>query len=332
MKQEQWIHLIEKAYFSQLPFSRWKDTAWNWNLEMVMPGGGGAQWGEFREYFRWPNHLLTEFIFKDGKIVNFFDGTKAWDGTYSPKPIDADRFMISIRLRNLVNDLVAGKIKILKLDENSGTFTLDFGENDQPQVTFDPKSGYLLRYEGPSRAMGRPNVSTFEWSDYEIRNGIPAPGKQDMLLNGVVFQRRTLKDFKINPGHVVVGAGIILKDNSILMARRREKDHLGGFWEFPGGKIHDGENLEQCLARELKEELGVEARVNNLFFSTVHEYPEKIVHLHFFLCDILSGEPKPHASEELKWIEIKNLTDYPLPPADKELVEKLKKEIGHGHR
>lgn len=318
---------IKTAYFGQLSFDRWKDAYWTWDLELIVPGGGGVQWGEFREYFRWPNQSRTEFDFKDGKILNFFDGEMAWEGSVNPRPIDKERFLLSIRLRHLVHDLVTSKVRVLKSDEAKGSFSLDYGKEDQPSVTFNPATGFLLKYEGPSKAMGRPNVSTFEWTDYEIQGGVPLAKKHNLLLNGVVFQRRTLKNFQMNPSFVVVSAAVILKDKSVLLTRRRKDDYLGGLWEFPGGKIHDGESLESCLRRELKEELGVATRVNRLYFSTTHEYPQKKVHLNFFLCDIISGIPNPQAAEELAWVDVKNLSDYELPPADKELVEKLQREF-----
>jgi len=323
---------IESAYFSQVPFEHWKEGLWIWDLELIVPGGGGVQWGKFSEYFRWPNHSWTEFDFKDGKITNYFDGAKAWDGERNPKSIDTERFLIAVRIRNLVHDLVTGRIKILNADEKTGRFKLQFESGDEPLVTFDPVTGFLIRYEGLSKAMGRPNVSTFEWADYEVQEGIPIPRKQNLLLNGVVFQRRILKSFHMNPHVAVVAAAIILKDKTVLLARRRKGDHLEGFWEFPGGKIHYGETLEECLRRELKEELGVEVKVNTLFYSTAHEYPEKIVHLHFFLCEIFSGDPMPHESEELVWAELDALSDYSLPPADAMLINKLKGGVHNGYR
>ena len=127
---------------------------------------------------------------------------------------------------------------------------------------------------------------------------------------------------------ITVAAAIILgKSRTVLMAKRKKGVHLEGLWEFPGGKTHPGETLEICLVRELREELGIETRVKNLFLSTSHEYGEKIVHLHFFLCDIVSGIPHPHEAEELKWIEIEKLNDYDLPPADKDIIQKLQNEI-----
>ncbi|GEM_PF-1734616 len=320
MGRTQLLKTIEQAYFGRLSFDNWRDAFGAWNLELMAPGGA-VQFGKFREYFRWPDQIRTEFDFKDGNIINLFDGEKAWDGT--GKPIDFDRFALGIRLRHLIHDLVIGKTKVVECEESLGRFKLNYGSEDQPSVTFDSKTGFLLKYEGPSRAMGRPNISTFEWSNYSVREGVPVPGKQNMLLNGMMFQRRELITFKMNPNHVIVSAAIIMKNNSVLLTRRKAADHLGGLWEFPGGKIHDGENLEACLRRELKEELGVEAKINSLFFSTVHDYPERTVGLHFYLCDIESGNPAPHEAEEMAWVRLADLEQYELPPADKELVAKL---------
>lgn len=126
---------------------------------------------------------------------------------------------------------------------------------------------------------------------------------------------------------ITVAAGIILRGAreipEVLLTRRKENAHLGGYWEFPGGKIRPGESLEECLKRELHEELGVEAQIKRPILSTSYEYPGKIVHLHFYLCDILSGFPRPREAEELAWVSVGDLAGYQLPPADQELVAQL---------
>jgi 8-oxo-dGTP diphosphatase len=121
---------------------------------------------------------------------------------------------------------------------------------------------------------------------------------------------------------VVVAAAIIERDGRFLLARRLKGTHLEGFWEFPGGKIEDGESLEACLVRELAEELGVESRVRGLRWSTAHEYATKRVELHFFDCDI-AGEPEPRLGQELRWVSAPELAALPLPEGDAGLVALL---------
>src|SRR5262249_53229733 len=100
--------------------------------------------------------------------------------------------------------------------------------------------------------------------------------------------------------------------------------HLGGLWEFPGGKREPGETFEQCLARELMEELGITVRVGKLFESITHTYPEKAVHLKFFLGEIISGEPQPLGCAALKWVSQGELAVHDFPAADAQLLEKLR--------
>src|SRR5208282_2797321 len=92
---------------------------------------------------------------------------------------------------------------------------------------------------------------------------------------------------------VEVSAALIFRGGKILITQRHAGAHLGGLWEFPGGKREPDETFEQCLTRELHEELGVETVVGPVWESVLHDYPEKRVHLQFHLCRLQRGEPRP---------------------------------------
>src|SRR5438309_9744832 len=87
------------------------------------------------------------------------------------------------------------------------------------------------------------------------------------------------------PHHSIeVAAGLIFRDGKLLITQRRPHDHLGGLWEFPGGKRECNESFQECLARELREELGIHVEVGEIVEEITHVYPEKAVHLKFFGC------------------------------------------------
>ncbi len=121
-----------------------------------------------------------------------------------------------------------------------------------------------------------------------------------------------------------VSAALIFRRGSLLITQRHAKAHLGGLWEFPGGKLEAGETFEQCLVREIREELGVEISVKSLFAEITHDYPERSVHLKFFRCELLSGEPQPLDCAAVKWVKQNELTDFEFPAADVQLLEQLK--------
>ena len=121
---------------------------------------------------------------------------------------------------------------------------------------------------------------------------------------------------------ILVTAAVIERDGQFLLARRLEGTHLEGHWEFPGGKCEEGESLESCLARELREELDVECEVGPEILATVHEYPDRTIELRFFACALV-GEPRPAIGQELRWVARADLATLPLPPADDELVRRL---------
>jgi 8-oxo-dGTP diphosphatase len=123
---------------------------------------------------------------------------------------------------------------------------------------------------------------------------------------------------------VEVAAGLIFREGKVLITQRYPEAHLGGCWEFPGGKRHAGETFQQCLARELREELDIEVEVGDLFESVLHEYPEKTVQLEFFLCRWLAREPRALGCAALAWVGPHELRDYEFPAADARLLQRLR--------
>jgi 8-oxo-dGTP diphosphatase len=130
------------------------------------------------------------------------------------------------------------------------------------------------------------------------------------------------------PAAIEVAAAILRRGGSILIAQRRANDHLANLWEFPGGKREPGETFEQCLARELQEELGVAVRVGRLVHDVTHTYPERTVRICFYECDLTAGEPRPIHCQDCRWVSPADLPRYDFPPADRELIEQLAKPQG----
>lgn len=122
---------------------------------------------------------------------------------------------------------------------------------------------------------------------------------------------------------VQVAAGLIKKDENYLITKRPAGVHLAGLWEFPGGKRETGESLEQCLQRELKEELGIDITPGSAFHIIRHEYPEKVVELHFFCCTLQSGELQALGCEAWRWVAVTDLANFEFPPADRPIIEML---------
>jgi mutator protein MutT len=121
---------------------------------------------------------------------------------------------------------------------------------------------------------------------------------------------------------IIVCAAIVERDGWFLVTRRQTGVHLAGYWEFPGGKCDAGETLAGCLARELGEELAVEARVGREVLTTRHVYAEQTIELHFLRCELM-GEPSPRLGQEIRWVGRDELTRLPFPPADTELIRML---------
>ncbi len=123
---------------------------------------------------------------------------------------------------------------------------------------------------------------------------------------------------------IEVSAGLVFRDGKLLITQRYADAHLGGLWEFPGGKREGDESFEACLARELREELGIEIAVRELVETVEHEYPEKRVLLKFFRCEWLAHEPRPLGCPAFAWVTGEELSRYEFPAADAQLIERLR--------
>jgi mutator protein MutT len=130
----------------------------------------------------------------------------------------------------------------------------------------------------------------------------------------------------VPPRVIEVSAGLVFHRGKLLITQRRPQDHLGGLWEFPGGKREPGESYEQCLERELQEELGIAVVVGELIETVDHAYPEKTVHLRFFCCALRGDSPSPEAigCHALAWVEASELGRFQFPAADTHLLELLR--------
>ena len=123
---------------------------------------------------------------------------------------------------------------------------------------------------------------------------------------------------------IQVAAGLVFDGGKLLVTQRRAEDHLGGLWEFPGGKLEPGESFEACLVRELREELGIEVRVGAEVEDLTHAYPEKTVRLKFFCCALAGGGARAIHCQNLAWVTREQLHAYTFPAADARLLEKLR--------
>ena len=127
------------------------------------------------------------------------------------------------------------------------------------------------------------------------------------------------------PHHEIAVGLIVNSEDELLIALRPNESMLGGLWEFPGGKKEKGESLKEALARELREELGVDTDVHRKFHKLKHAYSHFRITLHAYWCTITEGDPEPRTSQEIQWVNLQNIERYPFPKANKTLILQLRK-------
>lgn len=125
----------------------------------------------------------------------------------------------------------------------------------------------------------------------------------------------------------VVAAAIIRLDNKILICKRAEGGSCSGLWEFPGGKLERNESLQECLLRELREELGLNTIIKDVYAQTSYQYAENKIEFTFFNTEIIGGELIMKVHQDIKWVVPAELKEYSFCPADVEVAERLRAEL-----
>ncbi|MFP7416040.1 (deoxy)nucleoside triphosphate pyrophosphohydrolase [Priestia filamentosa] len=123
-----------------------------------------------------------------------------------------------------------------------------------------------------------------------------------------------------------VVAAIIKDKDKILIAQRNSKDHLAGKWEFPGGKIEPDETPEECLAREIREELRLDVEIGSFYDDNIYGSKDQAIHLLFYWAEVINGEVTAVVHDDVKWITIKEVARFDFAPADIPIVKRLERE------
>jgi 8-oxo-dGTP diphosphatase len=125
----------------------------------------------------------------------------------------------------------------------------------------------------------------------------------------------------------IVTAAVIVRNGHVLVTRRAPGEKLAGLWEFPGGKLESGETLQQCLARELKEELGINVSVGDIVAESEYHYDHGTIRLVALRTEILSGNLELTVHDRAEWVAPAAFERLPLAPADLPIARTLK-ELG----
>lgn len=139
---------------------------------------------------------------------------------------------------------------------------------------------------------------------------------------GIQEERPVLVPKAAIPHHVVTAA-VIRRDDKVLITCRPEQGLLGGLWEFPGGKQQEGEDLPDCLRREIREELGVEIEVGQPIGVFKHGYTHFRVTLYAFQCSLRGGEPQPIQATDLRWVLPDEMSQFPMGKIDRQISQTL---------
>lgn len=134
-----------------------------------------------------------------------------------------------------------------------------------------------------------------------------------------------MSSLPVTPPHKIIGVGVIWNtQQQILIDRRRPGGAMGGLWEFPGGKLEPGETVEECIKREIWEELGIVIEVGKHLITVEHDYTHLRVTLIVHHCQHLEGVPQPIECEEIQWVTLDEIDRYTFPQANGQIIAVLR--------
>ncbi|AUC61510.1 8-oxo-dGTP diphosphatase [Cyanobacterium sp. HL-69] len=132
-----------------------------------------------------------------------------------------------------------------------------------------------------------------------------------------------------NLPYLRIGTAVIVDDEGlILIDKRRNKGSMANKWEFPGGKFEEGENAQECIVREIKEELGIDIEVGKHLINVKHDYPHLSLTLMVYYARIISGKPQTIECAEIRWVKPEELDNFDFPDANYQIIEKIKADRG----
>ncbi len=203
------------------------------------------------------------------------------------------------------------------------------------RVPVDPKStaGKKIIQEKADVLFAHGRAGSYNQAIMELGALICTPRSPKCLLCPVSFfcQARlagTESEFPIKTQkkprpHRHIAVGIVRQNGNILIDKRKEDDMLGGLWEFPGGKVEPGETYEEAVVRELKEELGIDVRVDRFFATIEHGYSHFTISMHAYECQHVGGEPQAIECSDWRWVPVHELRNYAFPRANGKLLDIL---------
>ncbi|MBV6624003.1 MAG: 8-oxo-dGTP diphosphatase MutT [Rivularia sp. (in: Bacteria)] len=130
--------------------------------------------------------------------------------------------------------------------------------------------------------------------------------------------------------HKIIGVAVIWNDKQqILIDRRRQQGAMGGLWEFPGGKIEPGETVEQCIKREIDEELAIDVEVAEHLITIDYTYTDLRVTLNVHECSHIKGVPQTLECDEIRWVSLEELDKFNFPAANFQIIAALQQKVAN---
>lgn len=154
------------------------------------------------------------------------------------------------------------------------------------------------------------------------------PQRDDLNSGGPRPPAGSFRGKKIKAFWIPVVAAIMRRGDELLVGQRPENNSLPGLWEFPGGKIEAGEDPQVALARELNEELGIEAEIGDLKISVTHSFGEVNILILFYEVLYWKGEPRPKHHLQIEWVSAEELTRRNIPEANRKILDLIYEKLG----